>query len=131
MNLFIFVFLSIVYSVKCICLQNICCSDFCTTCGSCNGNLTIDNLCCNETIINSNRTCDIYDPPCWILNEEKPDQYGKENGKDSIYFDITDITNIITIIILGLISLCMIYACCCFDKRKPPAKYKHLIIATK
>jgi hypothetical protein len=70
----------------------------------CIGNDTIVLECCNKTNNSSNRLCDIYNPQCFIPSNEYIEQITSVNN-DSIYFDPTNITNIVIIIVLCDITL--------------------------
>ena len=50
-----------------ICDNKVCCASVCKNCSTCVGNYTMDILCCENVILMSNRTCNLYSPPC-ILN---------------------------------------------------------------
>lgn len=107
------------------CVGKICCPNTCNKCTVCTGNPSMDFLCCSQTILNSNRTCDQNPPPC-VLTGKNNDNNNDESYTDYLYGFIQDIPNIIVLGVLFVLLLLMIYACTCFDRRKPPTKYSNL-----
>ena len=106
------------------CTDRVCCADDCSPCGPCVGNMTIDASCCEEVILKSDRSCNKYSVPCYIATVDSDE----DNNFFKNVYDNLGLVNIILLSITVLICGCYIYACCCFDKRKPPVDYIDLTI---
>lgn len=92
------------------------CSKKCEICGDCQ----FGPDCCNITIIDSGRNCNQYKPPC---------VYYDTKGKEDIIEGAKEFFSIVNIVLIAIafsFFTCFVYACCCFDKRKPPVPYSHI-----
>jgi hypothetical protein len=100
-----------------ICTETVCCpADVCPNCTICTGDSNIVNLCCDEVILVNDSSCSYYPPPC-VITPSQPNLW------DKIMTDI-GLLNFILLCIAFLLFLCVIYSCCCFDKRKSPINYE-------
>lgn len=116
--------------INSICTDTVCCDDTCYNCPNCTGILKIDELCCNVTIMNSNHSCDIYNPPCIVVHNDTITNTTMStntltNSNNSDFFTMV---NIIMLSVAFVVFCFLIYVCCFFDKRKPPVKYDDLFI---
>ncbi|XWV25915.1 putative orfan [Tupanvirus soda lake] len=121
-----------------ICNDEVCCPDSCVNCATCVGNFTLDQLCCDEVILASNKYCDVDDAPCILegdknnTNKNDTDTTNENNNDDNDDFIdglkdfFSSIPNIILVSILAPLVLSAIYACTCFDRRRPPLDYEKI-----
>ena len=114
--------------------NNICCPDDCINCGVCTGNITLDELCCETTILKNNETCDEYDPPCILTGNSEDDfkvrivEFFRELLKEVKDGNIISIVIFSAICLGGLfIVIFMTYTCCCFGKKKPLLDYRDIV----
>ena len=147
MNLIIFILIAIsIAHPQCQYQYNeYCCSEMCTNCGLCTGDVIMDMLCCpyDDSVIYCND--DITNVPCVLVNS-----FQLRNGTDIPPFDQpitptpqnnkpTDIDVIIAwaktleiyqlaLFLIGIFIVLMffVYSCCCFGKKKPPLDYKYI-----
>ncbi|AUL77709.3 putative ORFan [Tupanvirus deep ocean] len=121
------------------CNNEVCCPDSCPSCTTCVGNFTLDELCCEEIILASNKYCDVNDAPCILesdknntnTNDTNTDENNDNRNDTDDFIEglkdfFTQIPNIILISILVPLVLSAIYACTCFDRRKPPLDYDQI-----
>lgn len=121
-----------------ICTDTVCCPGKCDNCTMCTGNMIYDEMCCDNVIENSNRTCGTDNAPCKIMKNADSTTTGTNSnditqtggilqGAENFYNKI-GLINIIFIGIGIIFGFCLLYACTCFDKRKPAIPYEQIII---
>lgn len=107
------------------CNDFVCCDIICDNCNQCNANDTLNFLCCEEIILSENRTCDLYPPPCVLDNPITPNSASSDDQEfeEQLVEFFTNIPNMVLLGIIIILFFIMIYACSCFDRRKPPVPY--------
>lgn len=126
-----------------LCTSQVCCDSSCSNCTTCIGDPYIDSLCCDVTILSSGLTCDSNPPPCILVVSASTSSSSTtghsstsgntDTGSNDSYTladfwsDVKTFFTVEMIIIIsigGLLLICIIYACTCFDNRKPPLDYE-------
>lgn len=120
---YLFILFCFTYSNQ-ICNDLVCCPSECITCHNCTISNAINSQCCDTIIMNSNRTCDIFDAPCIVdINSETNDE-PDISSKAKKYYEAIGLMNTILICIATVVLISLIYSCTCFDHhRKPPLPY--------
>lgn len=102
-----------------ICNNKVCCPNSCKNCTLCTGSILYKQKCCEVEILEANKTCKHHPPPCVIFKNVttiEKDFLGELK-------DLLTVANAILLGIVGIILICMIGACFCFDRRKPAVSY--------
>lgn len=132
-NIYLIIFLyaiinlSLPVSGNDICNDLVCCPITCNNCTVCIGDQINDIMCCEKNILESNKTCTLFQSPCIKNSTPAPTttQIISPALVDKILKFLT-IPNIIYLCIGFVLFLCVVYACTCFDRRKPPISYKEI-----
>jgi len=104
-----------------VCNTVVCCASSCANCTICiSGNSTNNALCCQNNILAANLSCSTNPVPCVgnIITSQ--------SSTFEQFLAFMSIPNIVFLSICGAIFLAMIYACTCFDNRKPPLQYSDI-----
>jgi len=80
-------------------------------------------------ILQSNKTCDKFDPPCIVVAKTNSNTTNNNDDDESTEEKIENfftIGNIVMVSIGGLLLVLLIYSCTCFDRREPNVEYSDI-----
>lgn len=120
-NSAIFFILLIVTGISAnVCNDAVCCASSCSNCTTCGSeNISISEMCCENNILAKNLSCADHPAPCVGALPYNPTVLEQ-------FIAFMDIPNIVFISICGVLFIALMYACICFDSRKPPLKYNEI-----